>query len=82
MSSKMSILNPIWILVITLKTRRFLPAVVTTALSSAGHCALTIYLFQIQSTKIKKGSKGDTSVLKPTLMAAVPVSLQSIQVYQ
>uniref|UniRef100_A0A8D0AUX3 long-chain-fatty-acid--CoA ligase n=1 Tax=Sander lucioperca TaxID=283035 RepID=A0A8D0AUX3_SANLU len=27
-----------------------------------------------QSTKIKKGSKGDTSVLKPTLMAAVPVS--------
>lgn len=26
-----------------------------------------------QSTKIKKGSKGDTSVLKPTLMAAVPV---------
>lgn len=28
-----------------------------------------------QSTKIKKGSKGDTSVLKPTLMAAVPVSL-------
>uniref|UniRef100_A0AAQ4RG90 long-chain-fatty-acid--CoA ligase n=1 Tax=Gasterosteus aculeatus aculeatus TaxID=481459 RepID=A0AAQ4RG90_GASAC len=25
-----------------------------------------------QSTKIKKGSKGDTSVLKPTLMAAVP----------
>uniref|UniRef100_A0A8C1V7R4 long-chain-fatty-acid--CoA ligase n=1 Tax=Cyprinus carpio TaxID=7962 RepID=A0A8C1V7R4_CYPCA len=27
-----------------------------------------------QSTKIKKGSKGDTSVLRPTLMAAVPVS--------
>uniref|UniRef100_A0AAX7UDF6 long-chain-fatty-acid--CoA ligase n=1 Tax=Astatotilapia calliptera TaxID=8154 RepID=A0AAX7UDF6_ASTCA len=27
-----------------------------------------------QSTKIKKGSKGDTSVLKPTLMAAVPVN--------
>uniref|UniRef100_A0A4W5P802 long-chain-fatty-acid--CoA ligase n=1 Tax=Hucho hucho TaxID=62062 RepID=A0A4W5P802_9TELE len=26
-----------------------------------------------QSTKIKKGSKGDTSVLQPTLMAAVPV---------
>uniref|UniRef100_A0A8C1V878 long-chain-fatty-acid--CoA ligase n=1 Tax=Cyprinus carpio TaxID=7962 RepID=A0A8C1V878_CYPCA len=26
-----------------------------------------------QSTKIKKGSKGDTSVLRPTLMAAVPV---------
>uniref|UniRef100_A0A673LBL2 long-chain-fatty-acid--CoA ligase n=1 Tax=Sinocyclocheilus rhinocerous TaxID=307959 RepID=A0A673LBL2_9TELE len=28
-----------------------------------------------QSTKIKKGSKGDTSVLRPTLMAAVPVRL-------
>uniref|UniRef100_A0A673AVQ5 long-chain-fatty-acid--CoA ligase n=1 Tax=Sphaeramia orbicularis TaxID=375764 RepID=A0A673AVQ5_9TELE len=28
-----------------------------------------------QSTKIKKGSKGDTSVLRPTLMAAVPVIL-------
>ncbi|TNN35261.1 Long-chain-fatty-acid--CoA ligase 3 [Liparis tanakae] len=26
-----------------------------------------------QSTKIKKGSKGDTSALRPTLMAAVPV---------
>uniref|UniRef100_A0A673WNF6 long-chain-fatty-acid--CoA ligase n=1 Tax=Salmo trutta TaxID=8032 RepID=A0A673WNF6_SALTR len=26
-----------------------------------------------QSTKIKKGSKGDTSVLQPTLLAAVPV---------
>uniref|UniRef100_A0AAQ5Z6Y2 long-chain-fatty-acid--CoA ligase n=1 Tax=Amphiprion ocellaris TaxID=80972 RepID=A0AAQ5Z6Y2_AMPOC len=26
-----------------------------------------------QSTKIKRGSKGDTSVLQPTLMAAVPV---------
>uniref|UniRef100_A0AAY5KS58 long-chain-fatty-acid--CoA ligase n=1 Tax=Esox lucius TaxID=8010 RepID=A0AAY5KS58_ESOLU len=26
-----------------------------------------------QSTKIKRGSKGDSSVLKPTLMAAVPV---------
>uniref|UniRef100_A0AAX7TGK5 long-chain-fatty-acid--CoA ligase n=1 Tax=Astatotilapia calliptera TaxID=8154 RepID=A0AAX7TGK5_ASTCA len=26
-----------------------------------------------QSTKIKKGSKGDTSMLQPTLMAAVPV---------
>uniref|UniRef100_A0A8C1V7S7 long-chain-fatty-acid--CoA ligase n=1 Tax=Cyprinus carpio TaxID=7962 RepID=A0A8C1V7S7_CYPCA len=26
-----------------------------------------------QSTKIKKGSKGDTSVLRPTLMAAVPL---------
>lgn len=26
-----------------------------------------------QSSKIKKGSKGDTSVLRPTLMAAVPV---------
>uniref|UniRef100_A0A8C1N4G1 long-chain-fatty-acid--CoA ligase n=1 Tax=Cyprinus carpio TaxID=7962 RepID=A0A8C1N4G1_CYPCA len=28
-----------------------------------------------QSTKIKKGSKGDISVLRPTLMAAVPVRL-------
>lgn len=27
-----------------------------------------------QSAKIKKGSKGDTTVLKPTLLAAVPVS--------
>ncbi|NXF31415.1 ACSL4 ligase, partial [Nyctibius bracteatus] len=29
-----------------------------------------------QSSKIKKGSKGDCTVLKPTLMAAVPVSMQ------
>lgn len=28
-----------------------------------------------QSSKIKKGSKGDVSELKPTLMAAVPVSV-------
>uniref|UniRef100_A0A8C2HJ34 long-chain-fatty-acid--CoA ligase n=1 Tax=Cyprinus carpio TaxID=7962 RepID=A0A8C2HJ34_CYPCA len=28
-----------------------------------------------QSTKIKRGSKGDTSILRPTLMAAVPVRL-------
>ena len=27
-----------------------------------------------QSSKIKKGNKGDACVLKPTLMAAVPVS--------
>uniref|UniRef100_A0AAX7UMZ2 long-chain-fatty-acid--CoA ligase n=1 Tax=Astatotilapia calliptera TaxID=8154 RepID=A0AAX7UMZ2_ASTCA len=31
-----------------------------------------------QSTKIKKGSKGDTSVLKPTLMAAVPEIMDRI----
>ncbi|KAA8588499.1 hypothetical protein FQN60_009844 [Etheostoma spectabile] len=31
-----------------------------------------------QSTKIKKGSKGDCSVLKPTLMAAVPEILDRI----
>lgn len=30
----------------------------------------------LQSSKIKKGSKGDCTVLKPTLMAAVPVSMQ------
>ncbi|CAB1326073.1 unnamed protein product [Coregonus sp. 'balchen'] len=30
------------------------------------------------STKIKKGSKGDTSVLKPTLMAAVPEIMDRI----
>lgn len=29
-----------------------------------------------QSSKIKKGSKGDCTVLKPTLMAAVPVSIK------
>lgn len=28
----------------------------------------------LKSSKIKKGSKGDLSVLKPTLMAAVPVN--------
>jgi len=28
----------------------------------------------LQSTGIKKGSKGDVSVLQPTLMTAVPVS--------
>uniref|UniRef100_A0A8C5ANW0 long-chain-fatty-acid--CoA ligase n=1 Tax=Gadus morhua TaxID=8049 RepID=A0A8C5ANW0_GADMO len=31
-----------------------------------------------QSTKIKKGSKGDSSVLKPTLMAAVPEIMDRI----
>ncbi|XP_036410023.1 long-chain-fatty-acid--CoA ligase 3-like [Megalops cyprinoides] len=31
-----------------------------------------------QSTKIKKGSKGDTTVLKPTLMAAVPEIMDRI----
>uniref|UniRef100_A0A4W5R1E6 long-chain-fatty-acid--CoA ligase n=1 Tax=Hucho hucho TaxID=62062 RepID=A0A4W5R1E6_9TELE len=31
-----------------------------------------------QSTKIKKGSRGDTSVLKPTLMAAVPEIMDRI----
>ncbi|XP_036412126.1 long-chain-fatty-acid--CoA ligase 3b [Colossoma macropomum] len=31
-----------------------------------------------QSTKIKKGSKGDTSVLKPTVMAAVPEIMDRI----
>ncbi|KAM9853825.1 long-chain-fatty-acid--CoA ligase 3a [Aulostomus maculatus] len=31
-----------------------------------------------QSTKIKQGSKGDTSVLKPTLMAAVPEIMDRI----
>ncbi|XP_029629477.1 long-chain-fatty-acid--CoA ligase 3 [Salmo trutta] len=31
-----------------------------------------------QSTKIKKGSKGDTSVLQPTLMAAVPEIMDRI----
>uniref|UniRef100_A0A672NMI0 long-chain-fatty-acid--CoA ligase n=1 Tax=Sinocyclocheilus grahami TaxID=75366 RepID=A0A672NMI0_SINGR len=31
-----------------------------------------------QSTKIKKGSKGDTSVLRPTLMAAVPEIMDRI----
>ncbi|KAI5092926.1 acyl-CoA synthetase long-chain family member 3b, partial [Silurus meridionalis] len=31
-----------------------------------------------QSTKIKKGSKGDASVLKPTLMAAVPEIMDRI----
>ncbi|KAL4659644.1 long-chain-fatty-acid-CoA ligase 4 [Arapaima gigas] len=33
-----------------------------------------------QSTKIKKGSKGDCTVLKPTLMAAVPVKTKSLSV--
>lgn len=32
-----------------------------------------VFIFSSQSTKIKKGSKGDATVLKPTLMAAVPV---------
>ncbi|XP_074047369.1 fatty acid CoA ligase Acsl3 isoform X2 [Macrotis lagotis] len=31
-----------------------------------------------QSTKIKRGSKGDTSILKPTLMAAVPEIMDRI----
>lgn len=30
--------------------------------------------FYLQSSKIKKGSKGDINMLQPTLMAAVPVS--------
>ncbi len=43
------------------------------------HLEETFFLFlkncvlSPQSSKIKKGSKGDTSVLRPTLMAAVPV---------
>ena len=31
-----------------------------------------------KSTKIKKGSKGDTSVLRPTLMCAVPLVIDRI----
>ncbi|TNN21530.1 Long-chain-fatty-acid--CoA ligase 3 [Liparis tanakae] len=33
---------------------------------------------ETESTKIKKGSKGDTSLLKPTLMAAVPEIMDRI----
>lgn len=38
-------------------------------------CDMGFCLFALhpKSTKIKKGSKGDTSILQPTLMAAVPV---------
>jgi len=32
-----------------------------------------------QSSKIKKGSKGDLTVLRPTLMAAVPVIMDRIR---
>lgn len=31
-----------------------------------------------QSSKIKKGSKGDATVLRPTLMAAVPVIMDRL----
>lgn len=42
--------------------------------SDVGHrCYDVVYFPRQKSTKIKKGSKGDTSVLQPTLMAAVPV---------
>ena len=37
-------------------------------------CWVNAKLCFLQSSKIKKGSKGDVSVLKPTVMAAVPVS--------
>ena len=37
-----------------------------------------LYAF-IQSSKIKKGTKGDVSVLRPTLMAAVPVIMDRIR---
>uniref|UniRef100_A0A7N8WSW4 long-chain-fatty-acid--CoA ligase n=1 Tax=Mastacembelus armatus TaxID=205130 RepID=A0A7N8WSW4_9TELE len=37
-----------------------------------------IIFFPPQSTKIKKGSKGDTSILQPTLMAAVPEIMDRI----
>ena len=33
----------------------------------------------LQSSKIKKGSKGDLTVLRPTLMAAVPVIMDRIR---
>lgn len=33
----------------------------------------------LQSSKIKKGTKGDLSVLRPTLMAAVPVIMDRIR---
>lgn len=39
----------------------------------SSYCNISGFAFSSQSTKIKKGSRGDTSVLMPTLMAAVPV---------
>lgn len=35
--------------------------------------------FTDTSNKIKKGTKGDASVLKPTLMAAVPAILDRVR---
>ena len=33
-----------------------------------------VYIAIFQSSKIKRGSQGDISALKPTMLAAVPVS--------
>lgn len=38
----------------------------------------TIFVLYLQSAKIKKGSRGDINVLRPTLMAAVPVSQEPL----
>lgn len=38
----------------------------------------TIFVLYLQSAKIKKGSRGDINVLRPTLMAVVPVSQEPL----
>ena len=38
----------------------------------------TCLCFSWQSAKIKKGSKGDATVLRPTLMTAVPVIMDRL----
>lgn len=48
--------------------------------SSVQHdVTLTEFPCIVQSSKIKKGTKGDLTVLRPTLMAAVPVIMDRIR---
>ena len=44
-------------------------------------CTLCGLFLSHQSTKIKRGTKGDTSMLQPTLMAAVPVRTPTQQTH-
>lgn len=40
-----------------------------------------MFVLCFQSEKIKKGSKGDLNVLRPTLMTVVPVSQEHLRLF-
>ena len=60
-----------------IKDMSFLQSVMLAAGSAIGYGS-TLTLTDT-SNKIKKGTKGDVSVLKPTLMAAVPAILDRVR---